>query len=152
MSTDIPANCKQIYAIDSCCPFLMHMRGWTVLWLLFLEAMLIWGFFFWYICPVSVLPHKIILNQEFWAANVKNANVCDLTHHLKSCFNHLYMLRMKNSIISLMPSASANNVHLCVWNCNGILTTSGSNVDVHDLPNIGYQVAFHDISCYLWLC
>lgn len=47
-----------------------------------------------------------------------------------------------------MPAGSANHMRLNVLNCNGIPTTSGSNVDVHGQLNIGYH-AFHDLSCYL---
>lgn len=57
------------------------------------------------------------------------------------------MLTLKNSMVLLMIAASANYMHFYAWNCNCI--PSGNNAHAHDILNTGYQVAFHDLSCYL---
>lgn len=128
---------------------LMSMLGCTVWCLLFLEAMLTQELFLVHgaMCISSVGPAT-------WDHFESRVLICPC-EECKFPWCHPPYKIMFQSIIQ-WQIAWFNwcrlAMHLCVLNCNGIPTTSGSNVDSHGLCNIGYQVAFHDLSCHLWPC
>ena len=47
-----------------------------------------------------------------------------------------------------MPPASDNPMDVHVWNCHGVLTKSGCNVDGYDLLNARLNFAFHNLTSY----
>ena len=87
--------------------------------------------------------------QGFKVDNVKIVNLHDLIYKIKACFNRLYVLTPTNGKVFMMCPTSIHHKHAHAGNFNGIFTTSGGNIDGHDLLNITYLVAFHDLFFYL---
>lgn len=88
--------------------------------------------------------------QGFKVDNVKIVNLHDFIYKINPCFNQLYVLTPTNGKVFVMCPTSIHHKRAHAGNVNGIFTTSGGNIDAHDLLNIIYLVAFHDLSFYLW--